>query len=318
MMLNQKCIEKAPIAIFCYRRPEHLRRTLESLAECEGFDSTKIFLFCDGPRTLEDIKYVKATRAVAIEFLGERANYSFRDKNYGLASSIIDGVGEVLAAYEKVIVVEDDLIVDKYFIKFMNDALDLYAACENVFQVSGFMYDVESIRSTNKALFLPFTTSWGWATWRRAWSKFDILARGRDRLNQDKALKYRFNLNGAYGYSEMLEKQMNGSIDSWAIRWYWSVFMQGGIVLFPPYTLVRNIGFDGSGTHCRRIFGSLDVSGPPITSTCVNFPMETNVEIDIFSDVCNVIKRKNRSFVGRFREFLNYLNNNRCINSIIN
>jgi len=132
----------------------------------------------------------------------------------------------------------------------MNTALDLYANESRFMQVSGYMFpvDLEQIRSD--VVCLPFTTSWGWATWQRAWIYFDPDALGYADLKNNKKLRYKFNLNNSYQYFDMLKAQVNKKIDSWAIRWYLSTFTLNGLTLYPKNSLVRNIGFDGSGTHC--------------------------------------------------------------------
>lgn len=243
----------APVAIFCYRRPEHLRLTLQSLSRCAGFDESPVFVFGDGPRNESERAAVEAVRDVARSMLGARATYHFSDANRGLSASIVAGVGAVLKDHDRVIVVEDDLELSASFLRYMNAALDRYAGETRVFQVSGYMFGVNDSARQDSALFLPLTTSWGWATWRRAWRVFDPKAVGWEALRTDRRLRSRFNLGGAYDYARMLEQQMNGKRDSWAIRWYWSVFKENGLVLFPPLSLVRNNGFDGSGTHGRGL-----------------------------------------------------------------
>src|SRR6202035_1261892 len=99
----------APIAIFVYKRPEHLRCTLDSLRRCEGFANSKIIVFGDGPRTANDFASVEATRRIAQAQLGSQAEYHFRSKNAGLAASIIGGVDEVTRRFGRAIVLEDDL-----------------------------------------------------------------------------------------------------------------------------------------------------------------------------------------------------------------
>jgi len=131
----------------------------------------------------------------------------------------------------------------------MNRALDRYQDDDSAMQVSGYMFPID-ISAETDAFFMPFTTSWGWATWERAWQHFDPEMKGFDALVRDRHLRNSFNLDGAYDYFDMLTRQRRGSIDSWAIRWYLSVFIRGGLTLYPARTLVRNIGFDGSGTHC--------------------------------------------------------------------
>ena len=171
-----------------------------------------------------------------------------RSRNLGLANSIIEGVTRLCTERGRVIVVEDDLTVSRHFLEYMNQALDRYADDERVMQVSGYMFPV-SLGTETDALFLPLTTSWGWACWQRSWKKFDPGGSGREALSRDPSMRRRFNLDGAYDYAGMLDAQAAGKIDSWAIRWYLSVFLRGGLVLYPARTLVRNLGFDDSGTH---------------------------------------------------------------------
>ena len=243
--------EWAPIALFIYKRAEHTRRTIVSLQGCEGFQSSPIYVFADGPKTEAEVPAVRATRAAARTLLGSRAVFVEQERNRGLANSIIAGTTELCDRHGTVIVVEDDLVLAPSFLRFLNEGLERYRDEPRVMQVSGHMFDVPSLASQRGALLLPLTTSWGWATWERAWSMFDPSATGwREHLADDAEVK-RFNLGDRYDYFGMLKRQMNGKIDSWAIRWYYSVFARGGLALFPPRTLVLNIGFDGTGTHDR-------------------------------------------------------------------
>ncbi len=139
----------------------------------------------------------------------------------------------------------------------MNAALVRYADEPRVMQISGHMFPVE-IRVDAEAFFLPFVTSWGWSTWDRAWRMFDPDASGHERLRTDARLKHRFDLLGSYPYYAMLEAQLAGKIDSWAVRWYLSVFLNAGLVLYPARTMVKNAGLDGSGEH-RSTGGCSDV-----------------------------------------------------------
>lgn len=246
-------VSPAPIAVFAYRRPDHLRNTLQSLMRCDGFAGSPVFVYCDGPRSEAERADVEATRAVARELLGEDAEYHFSATNRGLSASVIAGVSDVLKRFDRIIVIEDDLLLSPGFLSYMTNSLTLYADEARAFQVSGYTFEVPALARAGMSAFLPFTTSWGWATWRRAWCHFDAAATGWERLQTEPDLRRRFNLDGAYDYATMLERQMQGKRDSWAIRWYWSVFSAGGLVLFPPTALVKNEGMDGSGTHGRGL-----------------------------------------------------------------
>ena len=239
----------APIAVFAYKRPRHLEQTLAALAANPMAASSHIYIYCDGPKTENDKAGVSAVRRLVSEVKGFAGlHICEHEYNRGLAQSIIQGVNELCSAKGKVIVVEDDLVVSPYFLEYMNGALNHYQEDERIMQISGYMFPV-SLPKSGGGVLLPLTTSWGWATWQRAWSKFDPTASGVSYLEADKELRNKFNLDGAYDYFSMLQNQLAGKIDSWAIRWYLTVFLNRGLVLYPEKSLVINNGFDGMGTH---------------------------------------------------------------------
>lgn len=246
----------APVAVFAYKRPAHLRKTLESLQRDPLFKHSDIHIYCDGPRTDAEVVAVRQTREVVREFATPRTRLVLKDCNQGLRKSIVEGVGELAEGQGRVIVVEDDLVVGSQFLSFMNAALDRYVDDDTIYQVSGHQFPV-AIAPGESPLFLPFTTTWGWATWKRAWRHFDASGEGYQALVDDKQLRRRFDLEGCYPYFRMLQKQQAGQLDSWGILWYLSVFRRQGRTVFPRRSLVCNIGFDGSGTHCSSGSGTV-------------------------------------------------------------
>lgn len=254
----------APVAMFVYNRPEHAARTLETLASNELAADTDLIIYCDGPRTPEGRASVEATRGVARAASGFRSVRTVeRDANLGLAQSIIAGVTEVCGARGRVIVMEDDLVTAPTFLQFMNDALDKYEHEPRVGSIHGYWYPVD--KPVPETFFLRGASCWGWATWARAWRVFEpdgarLLTELRDRR-----LARAFDLDGAMAYVRMLEDQIAGRNNSWAIRWHASTFLAGLLQLSPGRSLVRNIGFDGTGTHCDNS-GAFEVSlgGSPV------------------------------------------------------
>lgn len=188
-------------------------------------------------------EYIKAIGGFKSVTIIERAT------NMGLAASIIDGVTRLSAEHGQVIVLEDDLVTSPHFLSYMNDGLTRYEKDERVMQIAGYMFLVK-LAIEDDALFLPFISSWGWATWQRAWRHFDPHAKNYQRLVNDVGLQRQFDLSSHYKYFKMLRAQQRGKIDSWAIRWYLSVFFCKGLVLYPRKTLVHNLGVDGSGVNC--------------------------------------------------------------------
>lgn len=247
----------APIAFFAYKRPQHTLNALESLAKNIEADKSELFIFCEAPKNPQDWVLVNQVREIVRQKQWCKAVHIIeRETNLGCANSIIEGVTKICDRYGRVIVLEDDLIVSPYFLQYMNAALDRYANESKIMQISGHMFPV-NIKVETDAIFLPFSTSWGWATWKRAWQYFDPNMSDYEVLKKDRKLRHKFDLNGSFFYFSMLEAQRNGEIDSWCIRWYLNAFMQQGLTLFPVQSLVENTGFDESGTHCGSYYGKL-------------------------------------------------------------
>lgn len=240
--------DHAPVVLFAYRRPDHLRRALASLAANQGALSTNITIYCDGSKGDADRDAVNQVRHVARGAMGFRSVCVIeRETNLGLANSVISGVTEALALNDRVIVMEDDLLVSPDFLNYMNQALDLYRDSDEVISIHGFMYAVPA--GLPQSVFLRGADCWGWATWRRGWELFEpdstkLLAELEK--SPDKA---DFDFGGAFPYLHMLRDQVKGKIDSWAIRWYASAFLANKVTLYPGQSLVENIGQEGSGTH---------------------------------------------------------------------
>lgn len=239
----------APIALFAYRRPDHLRRTLDALQRNELASSTPLLIFCDGAASAADQPAVDAVRRLAAAVTGFASVEVVRQpRNLGLAQSIISGVSAVTAAYGRVIVVEDDLVVAPHFLRFMNDALVRYADDTRIASVNGYMYPLPG--TAPDLFFLRDADCWGWATWKRAWDVFDADGPRLLQELQVRGLASFFDFDGGYPYMDMLRDQIAGRNNSWAIRWRASVILADMLSLFPGQSLVHNIGMDGSGEHC--------------------------------------------------------------------
>ena len=241
--------DHAPIALFLYRRPQHARRCLESLSQNPEFLDSPLYLFCDGPKGSADAPAVEEVRRIAHTLRHPHKVVLEARTNRGLAASVIAGVTQVVQAHGRVVVVEDDLLLAPTFLGFMNRSLHRYADEARVMQISGHMYPVDP-GSEDDAVFLPMACSWGWGTWARAWHHFDPGMRDFQTLRAQPGLRRQFDVDGAYPYFSILKRQRAGKADSWFIRWYLSLFMQGGMTLYPRHSLVRNAGFDGTGVHC--------------------------------------------------------------------
>lgn len=240
----------APILLFVYNRPEHVKRTLAALEQNILAKESELFIYSDAARSPQDEASVAEVRKIirtALPFF-KQVNIIERETNWGLARSIIDGVTTQINRYERVIVLEDDLIVAPYFLKFMNDALDTYQHEEKVGHIQA--CDFTQDASLPDTFLIKWTGSWGWATWKRAWKYFNPDGKALLEELQRRKLTYTFDFNGKYGYTRMLRRQTEGKNNSWAIRWNASLFLNDILSLNVVKSLVQNEGFDGSGTNC--------------------------------------------------------------------
>jgi hypothetical protein len=251
----------SPIVMFTYNRPDHTRRVVESLRGNPEAKSCLLRIYSDGAREEADLPKVLEVREYlsTLTGFGEIAVVE-RERNFGLASNIIDGVGQMLHSFGTAIVVEDDILVAPCFLGYMNSGLEIYRHDHKVASIHGYNYPLG---------FLPFRTyflrgadCWGWATWSRAWARFE--ADGKKLLSAllDRGLQRKFDFDGSYPYTEMLRDQIAGKNQSWAVRWYASAFVNDMYTLYPARSLVDNIGFDGTGQHCEKQEEKAPISFP--------------------------------------------------------
>jgi hypothetical protein len=242
--------DRAPIALFIYNRPQHTARTLASLAANPLATESDLVVYADGPKTPEHEPSVQAARSVVREARGFKSvRVVERERNLGLANSIISGVTEICDAQGSVVVVEDDLDLSPGFLTFMNEGLERYRDEERVMQISGYVFAVDRPEELPAAFFLRLSATWGWATWKRAWDHLEtdasrLLGQFSNEASRD------FDLGGAYPYFQTLVDHDRGTLNVWGVRWYASMFLRGGLCLHPARPLVNNIGMDGSGEHC--------------------------------------------------------------------
>ncbi|WP_426293049.1 glycosyltransferase [Dyadobacter endophyticus] len=240
----------APIVLFCYNRPEHLQQTVESLQKNTLASKSELFVYSDGPKSEHDSPQVRKVREYLSQITGFHAiHIQEAEKNKGLAASVIDGVSHVLSKYQKVIVLEDDMLSATDFLSFMNEALDVYFDRADIFSVTGYTPPITFPANYPHDLYLvPRASSWGWGTWSHKWSKADWQVKDFPVLKSNADIRLEFN-KGGDDLWPMLAKQQQGVIDSWAIRWTYSQFQNKAYGLYPIHSKIRNIGTDGSGTN---------------------------------------------------------------------
>lgn len=259
-MSNEHNIRYAPIVLFVYKRAGHTRGTLESLAKCIDAKNTTLYIFSDGSKNQdinsEEYRQISEVRSLIHEPLWKEAfaNVVIKesDVNKGLANSIIGGVTSVINEYGNVITLEDDLVVAPNFIVYMNEMLRAFRDDSRVFAIAGWSYPLPDVARHDRDVWLYYRAcSWGWATWKNRWDKviWDSDEAGYARKLSDKEWCKKFS-RGGNDLPGMLQRQLDGKIDSWAIRWNAAASEMDMMTVYPKVPVILNNGRDGSGTNC--------------------------------------------------------------------
>lgn len=254
----------APIALFVYNRPQHTRRLLDSLLQNREAAESELYIFSDAPNSAAVVAKVSEVRHIIGRCDGfSRVHLVERKHNLGLAGSIVDGVSRLCNAQGRAIVLEDDLVVSRFFLRYVNDALDLYAGDERVISIGCYTYPVG--RPLPETFFLRVPDCWGWGVWQRSWKLYE--ADGMKLLTEirRRGLERGFDFGGTYPFTRMLEDQIAGRNSSWAVRWYATAFLREMLTLYPGHSVTRNAGMDASGVHS----GHTKIYDVPLATTPV-------------------------------------------------
>lgn len=291
----------APIALFVYNRPQHTERTVKFLQQNLLAADSRLYIFSDGPKTENDEEKVAEVRNFIKTIDGFKSVKIIESKtNKGLANSIIEGVTMLNKSYGQVIVFEDDLISSPHTLTYFNEALDRYRAEEKVMHIGAYMYHLKDT-DLPESFFYRAATSWGWATWQSAWQHFepniDTLLKKFDHQK-----RHQFSIEGTMNFWKQMQDFKRGKNNSWAIRWYASIFLKGGLTLNPSQSLVNNIGHDGTGVHSgiNDIYNVI-INPKPITQ----FPEKIAENETTYNAIKTFLANRKGSFWDRIKRFLN-------------
>lgn len=290
-----------PIILFGYKRRKHFSLAWQALAENKEASESELHIFLDGARDSHDLQLVNDTRAEAARIKGfKKKHLHLSSKNLGLSSSVLRGIGKVSKIARSWIVLEDDLIVSKFFLEFMHEALKSYEKNTSVASIHGYVYPTSM--KLPESFFLKGADCWGWGSWSRAWQKFEPDSRCLVKSLLACSELDDFTFNGAAQYLQMLKDQIDGKNDSWAIRWYASAFLAGMYTLYPGRSLVQNIGLDSSGTHCEKSM-KYDVNLSPTPILFKRLPVqESKLARQAFEEFFR--EKQKTSYLNSFLRFI--------------
>ena len=239
----------SPIVLFAYSRKKSLEKTINYLKKNELAKKSELFIFSDGYKSKKDKLHVDQVRSYLIKIKGfKKIKIILRKKNLGLAKNIVSGVTEIIKKYNKVIVLEDDIIVSKNFLIYMNLCLDRFKREKKIWHINGWNYKFNFPKSDYNTFYWRGMICWGWATWKDRWKNYkknpDYLIK-----NWTKHKISKFNFDNSIDFWSQVQRNFLNLINTWAIFWYSSIFNKNGICLSPIVSLTQNIGNDKFSTH---------------------------------------------------------------------
>ncbi len=290
----------APIVLFVYNRIDHTKKTVEALSRCDLANQSILYIYSDGARPGDEANVAKVREYIhGIKGFQEVVIIE-RDRNYGIEATEIAALTEILNIHSSVIILEDDLVVAKSFLNYMNCALERYKSNKKVFYISGYSYLWKKNNKLPECMFTKMPSTWGWATWSDRWDFFQPVPCGVDEIVNDKWQIWKYKYDGANpDWAAMLIEQHKLTKYTWDVAWYVTVFNHDGLVLMPNQSLVLNIGLDGSGVHKEQRKGLQN-----------NFE-NSDQGINIWPDKIEEIEKTRRSIskiLKRQRQFEKYKN----------
>lgn len=289
---------KTPIALISYNRSEILEKNLKYFSY---FSTGKIYAICDGPKSKDDERKTNEVRKLISKYIPkEKFIKIYATKNMGLRNRVVSGLNKVFEKEETAIILEDDCIPDPSFFKYCDELLIKYKNNPKIGSISGsnFIFGQENIK--NSYYFSQFTHSWGWATWRRAWNKYDDEMKNWENILKKR--KFSSLISKAYWHLIFLTIYKQ-KINSWAFRWTLSCWKNNMITIMPKTNLVKNIGVGKLATNTKIKSKSLEIN-----TVSLNFPLKHPTKVEVNNKLDNITEKnvylKPKVIIGAFLKLL--------------
>ena len=300
-------ISKAPIGISTYARPDHLRLTVEALMANELASDTVVYVFSDAPQKGDEEKvdevrtYLSSIQPNFKDFIVvERTENSRIANNRG-------GMKEMANLFGRLIFIEEDVLTAPNFLSFMNEGLEKYSGNKDVLNISAYVPPIVAAHSiANEAFTLPRFNAWGFATWG---DRLDSILKGVEKQKfKRKAISWsnrHFCRDIGDDFIKMAMKDFNGEIDAFDVKAMVYQFMNNMLTIYPPSSLVNNIGFDGSGLHCNDT-DRFDVQLNHSINQSIEFPINLEPRKDLMKANRRFRKMKIENRVKTFARLLTF------------
>lgn len=247
-------IAKSPILLLGWTRPDKVRQSLAAIARVKP---ARLFVSLDGPRDSTDRVLINKTIALVHKSVDWPCDLQIKvaDSHLGLRRAVVGGIEWFFHHVEEGIIVEDDCVGSEDFFRFCDEMLERYRSVPNILQIAGDnSVSVGRMKKTSYS-FISYPHIWGWATWKRAWQKYDDGLEGwrghRDRGTTREVFRSRLQQKI---WEPIFDRLADDNVpDTWDWRWTASAFLERGLSIQPHRNLVSNVGFGSTATHTKRI-----------------------------------------------------------------
>ncbi len=262
-----------PVLYLAFNRLNTVQKTFEEIKKVKP---KQLFIACDGPRTKEEKKKTDAVRKYILENIDWKCKVKtlFRDKNLGCKYAVASAIDWFFENVEQGIILEDDCLPSQSFFRFCQEMLKRHNGHEKIMHISG--TNIEEKSKIREDYFFSETFNvWGWATWRRAWDKYDVEMKEWGKINKKKFVNsLGYNLLGKIKSWRIYELTYRNKIDTWDYQWGFVCSVNSGLSVIPKQNLITNIGF-GSGTHTTDEY----TKRMKLKNYELSFPLKENKEI---------------------------------------
>jgi len=242
-----------PVLLLIFNRPDLTAQVMDRIRQAEP---PKLFVGADGPRAghLEDAERCEEAREVATQVNWDcEVRTLFRDENLGCKRAVSSAITWFFEHVEAGVILEDDCIPHPTFFPYCAELLDHYRDDERVMMISGDNFQPDDKNYQASYYFSAHMHCWGWATWRRAWRKYDGKASGWKDLRGEGWLEgWLGSKEEAKYWRRIFDGIARGEVDSWAYPWTFSCWKEHGLIILPSVNLVSNVGFGGYSTNTKN------------------------------------------------------------------
>ena len=246
----------SPIALFVYNRPDKTEKILNNLSKNIEINKSILNIICDHPKDSnqdDNLKNKEVLKIINKFNKCKELNIIKRKKNYGLYNNIVKGLNFFFKKNNSLIVLEDDLILDKFFLNFMNNSLNKLKIYKSVGSICGYIpTNISKSKKKKNNFFSSFVDCWGWATWKDRWKYYN--KNNQFLFSNIYKKKDEFNLSKNEYFSSLLKNNHIRKNPSWAINWYASLFLKNKLNFYPSRSLVSLQSANGTNGYNDDIF----------------------------------------------------------------